>query len=129
MSMMDKIFEEFLKSEKLKVIDDFGGIKDFMRPEELASNASSVVIIPLTSPEQDSFASDVPLRKKFLFQINVETADYDETKLIAREVEKAMLALSFFQQSGGLDEYFEETGRYVDARTYRGFSDIYDLDY
>ena len=129
MSMMTKIFEEFLKSDKLKSIDDFGGIKDFVRPEELASNASSVVIIPLTSPEQVEFASDTPLRKRFLFQVNVETTDYDETKSVAREVEKAMLALSFFQQSGGLDEYFEETGRYVDARTYRGYSNIHDLDY
>lgn len=122
--IIDVVADEFLKNDVLKDVV----IKSFVRPEALPDDASSIVILPVGPPNQSDFASDKPLRKQWMFQVNVETTDYSETKRLAREVEKEMLALSFFQSSGGLDEFFPETGRYVDARTYVGYSKAYDIN-
>lgn len=113
--------------EKLNLEDVYIGM--FQRPESLAGNASSIVLIALNPPSQSAFASNKFLQRHFTYQINVESSDYYETKRLAREVEKVLLDLNFFQQSGGLDEYFEGTKRYVDARTYRGSAQLYDIEY
>ena len=46
------------------------------------------------------------------------------------EIKKEMKKLGFGQISGqGLDEYFSETKRFVDARRYEGNTKIYDTKY
>ncbi len=83
----------------------------------------------MNAPEMMSFGSNKNLAMQYSYQINVESQDYEETKKLARAVREAMKSLSWSQLSGGLDEYFEETKRYVDARRYRGHSAFYDDAY
>ncbi|GFH42738.1 hypothetical protein Hs30E_12890 [Lactococcus hodotermopsidis] len=119
--MMTEVFQVLSgKSELADVV-----IKSFEPPETLTDNASSIVIVPVGSPEQAMAGSDKFLAKRFVYQINVETSDRIETKRLAKAVEGAMLSMKFVQLSGGLDEYFSETKRYVDARRYVGVSKLY----
>ena len=115
----------------LKVLPELEGvtIKPYYRPESLARHQSSLAIVPMAPARQNSFASDEPLRKEFTYQMNIEASTKEECTRIAGAVEKVFLKLGFYQLSGGLDEYFVETKRYVDARRYRGYSSIYDTEY
>ncbi|AXQ79775.1 hypothetical protein DDV21_010225 [Streptococcus chenjunshii] len=101
-------------------------IKSFVRPEGLAMDAASIVIIPIISPEQAVRASNTSLSKKFVYQINVESVDRKEAKDLQRRVEKVMESLGFYQIAGGLEDFISDVKRYVDARTYRGFSPLYE---
>lgn len=118
-------------SETLRATDELKGvvIKPYVRPESLAKDKASVVIVPLSSPMQSDFASDRPQRMRFSYQINVEASSKNEVITLAIAVKEALLSMGFLQEQGGLDEYFPETGRYVDARHYRGYSPVYQTDY
>ncbi|GAX47313.1 hypothetical protein [Pseudolactococcus reticulitermitis] len=104
-------------------------IKSFERPEALADDAPSLVIVPMGPPEQVIFGSGKPLAKRFSYQLNIETSDRMLTKNLAKQTEIVMRKLGFYQEAGGLDEYFSETKRYVDARRYTGRSPLYDENY
>lgn len=49
-----------------------------------------------------------------------------EAKNIQRKVELILQSIGFYQAEGGLEEYFKETTRYVDARVYEGNSMLYE---
>lgn len=88
------------------------------------------IIIDALVPQQAAyFASNKVLSKKFSYQINVESENALVTKEIAKAVEITMRESGFGQLSGGLDTYFKDTNRYVDARRYRKNTNIYDTDY
>lgn len=88
-----------------------------------------VVIYPLNPPELSTSGSDKPLRLRFEYQINVEGKNRKEVKEVQGLIRTQLLAFSFVQMSGGLDEYFVETKRFVDARRYSGNSKLYDTNY
>ena len=118
-------------SEKIKATHEADGVvvKPYYRPESLGPKDASIVIVPMNPPKQSDFASDQPLRKQLNYQINIEASSKEKATQLALTVEKILLELDFFQLSGGLDDYFPDTGRYVDARRYRGYSDLYDIKY
>lgn len=101
-------------------------IKSFERPETLKTDQTSIVIIPLGPPTQSDQGSNTSFSKTFLYQINVESTNRIECKKLQGLVEKVMESQRFYQISGGLDEWIPEIKRYVDARTYKGKSDLYD---
>jgi len=101
-------------------------IKSFERPETLSSDKTSIVIKPVGSPMQAVMGSDTSLAKVFLYQINVESKNRVECKELQRKIEKIMEEQGFYQTTGGLDEWIPEIKRYVDARTYRGRSALYE---
>jgi len=49
-----------------------------------------------------------------------------ECKELQRKIEKIMEEQGFYQTTGGLDEWTPEIKRYVDARTYKGRSALYE---
>lgn len=75
---------------------------------------------------QTAHGSNTSLAKTFIYQINVESIDYTECKVLQRKIEKIMEDHGFYQTVGGLDEWIPEIKRYVDARTYKGQSDLYE---
>lgn len=117
--------------DKLANLPELKGvtIKPYYRPEALAKDKPSLVIVPMTPPKQETFGSDAFLRKQFTYQMTIEARTKAEVTRIACAVEKVLHEMGFTQLSGGLDEYFKETERYVDARRYRGLSRLYDIDY
>lgn len=104
-------------------------IKGFERPESLEDNEPSIVIYPMGPPKTGEIGSNTHLNMVYTYQINVETIDYVKSKEYASAVRDMLEELHFYQLEGGLDEYFQETGRYVDARRYRGCSPLYDKNY
>lgn len=118
----NELYEVLKKDETLAGIS----IKSFKRPESVPNNETSIVIKPVGPPMQVVHGSDTSLSKMFLYQVNVESIDYMECKELQRKVEKIMEEQGFYQTTGGLDEWIPEIKRYVDARTYKGRSALYE---
>lgn len=77
-----------------------------------------------------NYASNKSLSYEFAMQIDVQSHDRKKCKLIQHAVKDVMDGLGFTQQANdGLDEYFEETKRFVDARRYFKVTNLYDADY
>ena len=118
----NELYETLKKDETLAGIS----IKSFNRPETLPSNETSIVIRQVGPPMQTAHASNTSLAKTFLYQVNVESKNYMECKELQRKIEKIMEEQGFYQTTGGLDEWIPEIKRYVDARTYKGRSALYE---
>ena len=119
---LEEIWEKLNEDERLTDIS----IKSFVRDSNLDDTETSIVLAPVAPPMQTVFGSDTSLSKVFLIQINVESIDRKTCKELQRIIEKIMESEGFYQTVGGLDEYIEDLGRYVDARTYRGVSRLYE---
>lgn len=118
----NELYEALKKDETLAGIS----IKSFNRPDSLPSNETSIVIRPVGPPMQTAHGSNTSLAKTFLYQVNVESKNYMECKELQRKIEKIMEDHRFYQTTGGLDEWIPGIKRYVDARTYKGQSALYE---
>ena len=61
-----------------------------------------------------------------MYQIDVESVSRLECKDLQNRIEKKLMVIDFFQSDNGLERYDEDTNRYLDARTYKGFSSLYE---
>ncbi|KAA9520750.1 DUF3168 domain-containing protein [Listeria monocytogenes] len=95
-------------------------IKYYDFPSTGDSNKTFLLIIPLDVPVPTNFSSNEAMWEDFLVQIDVQSDNRLIVKQIQEEVRKEMKQIGFGQLAGGLDEYFSETGRFVDARKYSG---------
>lgn len=119
--MLQELYKALKSRDELKNIT----IKSFERPETLDAKSPSIVIIPVNSPIQAGLGSNKSLRKRFTYQVNVEARDRLQAKGLAMIVEKVLWEKGFYQVPGGLEDYLSEIKRYVDVRTYRGYSPLY----
>lgn len=104
-------------------------IKFYLYPETGDMAHPFITIRPLQPPRDTTYASDKSLGQEFFYQIDVQSLDRGKCKEIQRAVKQVMHQLGFSQRPGGLDEYFEETKRFVDARRYYAITQLYDTDY
>ncbi|GEK38142.1 hypothetical protein ACFFRT_12835 [Enterococcus thailandicus] len=105
-------------------------IKFYEQPETADKTGTFITIRPVDVPNEAYHGSDQELSIEHLIQIDVESTYRTTCKQIQHEIKKEMKKLSFGQVSGqGLDEYFPETRRFVDARRYDGNTKIYDTNY
>ena len=104
-------------------------IKFYEAPETLDVSKPFIIIDALSPQTSANFAANKVVSKQFSYQINVETPDRVLTKRISRSVSYIMRNLDFGQLNGGLDTYFKDTKRYVDARRYRKNTRTHDTDY
>ncbi|MBC5712432.1 hypothetical protein H8S75_31520 [Hungatella sp. L12] len=104
-------------------------IKYYLYPETGDTGLPFITIRPMQPPQDAVYGSDKALACEFLYQIDVQSQDRKKCKEIQQAVKSVMQDLGFSQQPGGLDEYFEETKRYVDARRYLATTKPYDTDY
>ncbi|MBL4995591.1 hypothetical protein CUZ93_2257 [Enterococcus xinjiangensis] len=89
-----------------------------------------ITIRPVDTPNEAYHGSNKELSVEHMIQIDVESKYRATCKQIQYEIKKEMKKLGFGQISGqGLDEYFSETKRFVDARRYEGNTKIYDTEY
>lgn len=124
--MLTEIEEVLLKDSDIKVIKAAKGLKSYQRPESLPDDQTSIIIDPLGPPEEAVKGSNTSLSNKFIYQINVESIDRIECKKLQSKIKTLLNEFGFSQTSGGLDEYFDTTKRYVDARRYIGYSKLYE---
>nr|DAX63341.1 MAG TPA: tail component [Caudoviricetes sp.] len=121
----DKLTELYNTLEENESLSGIS-IKSFERPETLGDDETSIVIRPVGPPMQTAHGSNTSLAKTFLYQVNVESKNFMECKELQRKIEKIMEDQGFYQTVGGLDEWIPEIKRYVDARTYKGQSTLYE---
>ncbi|MFB6800451.1 DUF3168 domain-containing protein [Peribacillus butanolivorans] len=95
-------------------------IKFYEYPETGDTNNPFIVIDPLDVPVPTVYASNENHVYEYLYQIDVESTNRMTVKDIQAEIKKELKKLGFGQLKDGLDEYFKETKRYVDARRYQG---------
>lgn len=127
--MNDMLMEIYNKLSTSTMIDN-KRIKFYETPENMDLNSAPFVVIsPLAPPEPSYYGSDDELAMEMTYQINVEATKRMEAKEVQLEVKNLLKQLGFSQLTGGLDTYFKETKRYVDARRYIYVSDIYKTDY
>lgn len=124
--MLAEVEETLLKDSDIKVIKAAKGLKSYQRPESLPDTQTSIIIDPLGPPEEAAKGSNTSLSNKFIYQINVESTDRIECKKLQSKIKTLLNEFGFTQASGGLDEYFDTTKRYVDARRYIGYSKLYE---
>ncbi|MBO0445553.1 hypothetical protein JZO78_04285 [Enterococcus ureilyticus] len=105
-------------------------IKFYEAPETLDVTKPFIVIDTFSGPQTNAYhMANKPVSLTFNFQINVETQNRLLTKEIAKAVKEVMWEMGYGQLNGGLDTYFRETKRFVDARRYRKNTRIHDTDY
>ncbi|MGG5359340.1 hypothetical protein [Enterococcus sp. DIV0240a] len=105
-------------------------IKYYEQPETADKSGAFITIRPLDVPNEAYHGSDKELSIEHLIQIDVESKYRATCKQLQNEIKKEMKKLGFGQVKGqGLDEYFSETKRFVDARRYDGNTRIYDTEY
>ena len=124
--MLDELMQELATDSEIQEIQQYEGFKSYVRYDELPKDKTSITIIPSGPPESVGFASNDSLSKHFIFQVSIEAVQRDVPKKLQRKVEQILKTKGFYQMSGGLDEYFSITKRYVDARFYQGNSQLYD---
>ncbi|HFD1661203.1 TPA: hypothetical protein QFK58_000254 [Enterococcus faecium] len=105
-------------------------IKFYEQPETADKTGPMITIRPVDTPNEAYHGSNKELSVEHMIQIDVESKYRATCKQIQYEIKKEMKKLGFGQISGqGLDEYFSETKRFVDARRYEGNTKIYDIEY
>ena len=113
-------------NEKMKSLR----IKFYQQPETADKTGPFITIRPVDVPNEAYHGSDKELSVEHLIQIDVESAYRITCKQIQYEIKNELKKIGFGQISGqGLDEYFAETNRFVDARRYRVNTKIYDTKY
>ncbi|MDZ5583116.1 hypothetical protein U1280_10735 [Enterococcus cecorum] len=127
--MNDMLMEIYNKLSTSTIIDN-KRIKFYETPENMDLNSAPFIVIsPLAPPEPSYYGSDDELAMEMTYQVNVEANERMKAKEVQLEVKKLLKQLGFSQLTGGLDTYFKETKRYVDARRYVYVSNIYETNY
>lgn len=98
-------------------------------PESATQAPLFVLLYPMNPPAPVEGGSDQVMNYGFDIQINVEGIDRHDVKEVAAIVRDTMSGFNFAQLPTGLDEYFPETARFVDARRYQGNTKLYDTNY
>lgn len=125
---MQEIYELFKANSTIfELAND--QIYPYEAPENVDASNPFIVIAPLEVIAPRTHGSDKELTQTMSYQINVETLDRMTTKQLSKSIHDVLTSNGFSQLNGGLDEYFNETKRYVDARRYRTITNIYDTDY
>ncbi|MDB8858811.1 hypothetical protein [Pediococcus acidilactici] len=104
-------------------------IKAYDYPEKADRSKAFILMKPVGPPMTSNAGSDEELQIRFTIQIACESPIRMEVKQLQHEIKKEMKKLNYAQMADGLDEYFEATGHFVDARRYRGNSVLYDTNY
>lgn len=120
-----------------KMIDD-PFIMELVQPEnirfykwtdETRTSYPFVLIVPTAPPLSGTHASNDELTKILTYDIHVQAGTSLVTKNLMIHIHKMMKQMKFSQLPGGVDDYFEDTRKYVQARRYRINTKLYDNDY
>lgn len=128
--MMMEVYNALIANETISTKVGKENIKFYEVPETLGTTKPFILIDTFNGPQTNAYhVADKPVSLQFSYQINIESLNRMLTKEIAKSVKDTMWELGYGQLSGGLDEYFKETKRFVDARRYRTNTTIHDVDY
>lgn len=79
-----------------------------------------IVIRPIDVPTPVKGVSNNYLAEEHFIQIDVEGRNITTVKDVQNEIRRILHSFNLWQQPNGLDEFFDETKRFVDSRRYVG---------
>ncbi|WP_348922075.1 hypothetical protein [Enterococcus rotai] len=127
--MLMIIYNQLLTNAVVKDKVTSDRIKFYDYPETGDVDNPFIVISPLGVPSGSVIGSDKELSLRFSYQIDVQGKDRLAVKQIQNAVKITMGNLRYVQLPEGIDTYFNETKRFLDARRYRKNTELYDTDY
>lgn len=127
--MLTIVYDALLEDKDIAEIVTAERISYYVYPEGKDDSKALIIIKPLHPPCLSTGASNQALTTIHTFQIDVQSPNRTEVKLIQQCISNVMLYLGFSRLPEGLDEYLEDVRRYVDARRYRINTKLYDTNY
>lgn len=127
--MLSILYTELLKNSVISTNVTATRIAYYDYGEERDQTKPFIILIPLDPPNTGVSGSNQELNIMHTYQIDVQGSNRLEVKEIAKAVKSVMFSLGYGQLPEGLDEWFYETKRFVDARRYRGLTKLYDKNY
>ena len=127
--MMIQIYDRLLTNQTILEKVGKEGIRFYELPETF-DTTKPFIIVDVLAPATNAYrGSNKVLSQQLTYQLNVESMDRLLTKELARSVRESMCDFGFGQLPGGLDRYFSDTKRFVDARRYRTNTKIYETEF
>lgn len=118
MSFLLEVISELEKSSIIKSYVD-KRMRLFVEPTD--TTRTFIILSNITPDELSTPVSNNFLSKTQYIQIDVQSPSYDAVSKVSDEVRKIMIKqFNLKQDSGGLDDYFEETNRYIISRRFIG---------
>lgn len=127
--MLMIIYNQLLANPVIKESVTDKRIKFYDYPETGDAENPFIVISPIGVPAGNAEGSDKELSLRFTYQIDVQGKNRIVVKQIQKAIKDTMAELRYKQLPEGLDTYFNETKRFLDARRYRKNTELYDTDY
>ncbi|MBC1233628.1 DUF3168 domain-containing protein [Listeria booriae] len=118
--ILKEIHDRFMQNEI--IVQHCEGRMKFYKYPETADDTKPFIIISLLEPPREAtYASDDAKVEHVSIQVDVEATDRMLVKEIQGQIKQILKEMNVMQELGGLDEYFDETKRFVDSRKYSGF--------
>lgn len=127
--LLEAVYQIIVEDSTILNFVERGQIKAYASSENFDTSKPFVIIDPLGPPDSVAYASNTELSQRVIYQINVEGPVRKDVKRIQQLIKMAFAKKKIRQIAGGLDEYFPETKRYVDARRYTVQTKLYDSGY
>lgn len=127
--MLSIIYNALLENDVITDLVTANRISYYEYPEGKDDTKALIIIIPLHPPFLNTGGSNKALTSVHSIQIDVQSPNRTEVKLIQQCINDVMLYLGFSRLPEGLDEYLKDVRRYVDARRYRINTKLYDTNY
>lgn len=127
--LLEVVYQIIVEDATILNFVEKGQIKAYASSENFDTSKPFVIIDPLGPPDSAAYSSNTELAQRVIYQINVEGPVRKDVKRIQQLIKTALAGNKIRQISGGLDEYFPETKRYVDARRYSVQTKLYDSGY
>lgn len=127
--LLEAVYQIIVEDSTILNFVEKGQIKAYASSENFDTSKPFVIIDPLGPPDSVAYASNTELSQRVIYQINVEGPVRKDVKRIQQLIKMAFAKKKIRQIAGGLDEYFPETKRYVDARRYTVQTKLYDSGY
>ncbi|OQQ84464.1 hypothetical protein [Ligilactobacillus salivarius] len=129
---LSEIYSSFLKEtviEKATLDGKKHHIYYYQEPDG-ALPQTFILIRPYKPPESSISMSDKSAQQEITVQIDVQSTVRMMCKELQSKVEEVLKPLGYIRINGqGLDEYFDETKHYVDARRYKLKTKLYETGY
>lgn len=127
--MRKEIYNNLIQNEVINEYVPTDNIRFHKWTNEERVSYPFILIVPLHSPVSGQHGSDTELSKTMTYDIHAQGDCYKTVKTIMNAIHQEMKSLGFGQLNGGLDDFLEETKKFVDVRRYRIFTDLYNVNY
>ena len=127
--MKEKIRNVFIETPLISELVPEKNIRFYKWTDETRVSYPFILIVPTSPPLSGTHANDEELTKVLTYDIHVQSDSVETTRDLMIVIHKIMKWIGFAQLPGGVDDYFEDTRKYVQARRYRVNTNLYDNHY